>query len=72
MDIDNCVGTDCRSGQGGGTGQRMAKGENWDNCNRINKNKKTSKILHLTNLHFLTVFFIKICIFFKDITLLHT
>ena len=41
MDMDNSVGLDCGSGGHvvalGGGGQR---GENWDNCNRIKKNKK--------------------------------
>ena len=31
--MGNRVGTDCGSG-GGWAGQRRAKGENWDNCNR--------------------------------------
>ena len=31
MDMDNRVRINC------GAGQRRAKGENWDNCNRITK-----------------------------------
>ena len=37
MDMDNRGGMDC--GSRGGEDRRRAKGENWDNCNRINKNK---------------------------------
>ena len=33
MDMDNGVGND--HGSGGWDGQRWAKGENWDNCNKI-------------------------------------
>ena len=44
MGLDNNVGIDC--GRGQWDGWRRAKGENWDNCNRltikkmINVNKK--------------------------------
>ena len=43
MDTDNGVGMHC--GGRGWAGWRRAKGENWDNCNRINKNKKRLNLL---------------------------
>ena len=36
--MDNGVGNDCGSGRW--AGQRRAKGEKCDNCNRVNKNNK--------------------------------
>ena len=33
--MDNRAGIDCGSGVGGSVGRRRAKGENWDNCNRV-------------------------------------
>ena len=35
------MGMDC--GSWGSEGWRRAKGGNWDNCNRINKNKKVMR-----------------------------
>ena len=38
IDMDNGVGMDC--GSNGWAGRRRTKGGNWDNFDRINKNKK--------------------------------
>lgn len=40
MDMGNGVGMDCGSGRQAGWSRAM--GKNWDNCNIINKNKKTT------------------------------
>ena len=44
--MDNSVGNDC--GSRGWDGQRKAKGENWNNCNRV-MIKKIKKIRQQIN-----------------------
>ena len=42
MDMDNNSRNDWGSRGGEWVGQKRAKGENWDNCNRINNNNKNN------------------------------
>ena len=64
MDMENRVGNNCGSGGGSWAGQKRAKGETWDNCNRITikyliKNyvkKKVECYFKLSQKHILNIY----------------